>query len=101
MKKVSKEDVTRLASLAQFQLDDAATEVLAEELNDIFAYMDKLNALNTDDVPATFNGLDLHNVLREDKAETTLSRDDALMNAPLDDGEYFLVPKILEGEDGA
>ena len=42
--------------------------------------------------------LDLVNVYREDDLGDSLDRDVALANAPQTDGEYFLVPKILDGQ---
>lgn len=99
MSKISKKDVSYVAALAQLRLDDAAQERLVREMGDILAYMDKLNSLNTDGVEPMMHALAMTNVLREDKTGAPLSREDALMNAPVDNGAYFIVPKILEGEE--
>ena len=100
MSKISKKDVSYVAALAQLRLDDAAQERLVREMGDILAYMDKLNSLNTDGVEPMMHALEMTNVLRDDKTGAPLSHEDALMNAPVDNGDYFIVPKILEGEEG-
>ena len=100
MSKISKKDVSYVAALAQLRLDDAAQERLVREMGDILAYMDKLNSLNTDGVEPMMHALEMTNVLRDDRTGVPLSHEDALMNAPVDNGDYFIVPKNLEGEEG-
>ena len=99
MSKISKQDVSYVAGLAQLRLDDAAQERLVREMGDILAYMDTLSSLDTEGVEPMMHALEMTNVLREDAVGSSLSREDALMNAPVDNGEYFIVPIILEGED--
>lgn len=101
MSKISKKDVSYVAALAQLRLDDAAQERLVREMGDILAYMDTLNSLNTEGVEPMMHALEMTNVLRDDVPGASLPRNEALMNAPVDNGEYFIVPKILEGEDGS
>ncbi|MCF7902841.1 MAG: aspartyl/glutamyl-tRNA amidotransferase subunit C, partial [Candidatus Marinimicrobia bacterium] len=36
------------------------------------------------------------NRLREDKAEPSMSREDALKNAPETDGTFFKVPRVIK-----
>lgn len=101
MEKITKQDVAYVAGLAQLRLDDAAQERLVKEMGDILAYMDKLNSLDTKGVEPMMHALEMTNVFREDVVGTSLPREEALKNAPVDNGAYFIVPKILEGEDGA
>ena len=61
-------------------------------------YMDKLGELNTDDVEPMMHVEDITNIFREDTVTESLDREAALKNAPKTDGEYFLVPKILDTE---
>lgn len=99
MSKISKQDVSYVAALAQLRLDDAAQERLVREMGDILAYMDTLNSLDTEGVEPMMHALEMTNVLREDAIGASLPREEALMNAPVDNGEYFIVPRILEGDD--
>ena len=99
MSKITEEDVSYVAALAQLRLDDAARSRLVKEMGDILSYMDALNALDTEGVEPMMHALEMTNVFREDEVGVSLSHEAALKNAPMDDGSYFMVPKILEGED--
>jgi len=101
MSKITEADVSYVAALAQLQLDDAARARLVKEMGDILSYMDALNALNTDGVEPMMHALEMTNVFRDDVVGVSLTREEALKNAPVDDGSYFMVPKILDGEDAS
>ncbi|HRK34218.1 MAG TPA: Asp-tRNA(Asn)/Glu-tRNA(Gln) amidotransferase subunit GatC [Candidatus Hydrogenedentes bacterium] len=96
MARITKTDVEYVAGLAQLTLDEATKEKLVGEMDDILGHMDKLNELNTDGIEPMMHVLEMTNVFREDVVEPSLDREIALMNAPKTDGEYFLVPKILD-----
>jgi aspartyl-tRNA(Asn)/glutamyl-tRNA(Gln) amidotransferase subunit C len=98
MGKITRQDVDYVAGLARLTLDDAARDRLVNELGDVLSYMDKLNELDTSDVEPMMHALEVSNVYREDAVQPSLPREDALANAPKTDGEYFLVPKILDTE---
>ncbi len=98
MSAITKADVDYVARLAQLTLDDATKERLVGELGDILSYVNKLNELDTSDVEPMMHVIEMTNVLRDDVVRPSLDRDAALENAPQSDGEYFLVPRILEGE---
>jgi len=95
--KITQQDVEYVARLAHLAVDDAAKERLAGEMGDILGYMDKLNELNTDDIEPMMHAQEMTNVYRDDEVKPSLTREEALRNAPQTDGEYFLVPRILEG----
>lgn len=98
MGKITREDVDYVAGLARLTLDDAARDRLVNELGDVLSYMDKLNELDTSDVEPMMHALEVSNVYREDEVQPSLPREAALANAPKTNGEYFLVPKILDTE---
>ncbi len=99
MSTITKADVEYVAGLAQLQLDDDAKERLTHEMATILNYMDKLNELDTENVEPMMHAMAMTNVFREDVVEPSLPRDKALEGAPSHDGEFFLVPKILETDN--
>ena len=99
MSKITLEDVEYVAGLAQLSLDDATKERLLHEMSDILGYIDKLSALDTKGVEPMMHAMEMTNVFRSDEVGTSLSREVVLGQAPDHDGEYFLVPKILETGD--
>jgi aspartyl-tRNA(Asn)/glutamyl-tRNA(Gln) amidotransferase subunit C len=96
MAKITKQDVEYVAALAQLSPDAGTKERLVKEMGEILAYMDKLNELDTDGIEPTMHAIPMTNVFREDAAAPALEREEALANAPKSDGEYFLVPRILD-----
>lgn len=98
MSKITKADVEYVANLSHLALEEATKARLVNELGDILAYMDKLNAVDTTGVEPVMHAIEMTNVYREDEVGSSLDRELALKNAPKSDGEYFLVPRILDTE---
>ncbi|MDI3533756.1 MAG: aspartyl-tRNA(Asn)/glutamyl-tRNA(Gln) amidotransferase subunit [Thermosediminibacterales bacterium] len=94
--KISKKDVEHVANLARLHLDEQEKENYTKQLNSILEYMEKLNLLDTEDVPPTSHVIPLKNVFREDKVRDSLSNEEVLANAPDAEDGYFKVPKIIE-----
>ena len=93
---LSVDDVRYIAALARLRFSEEEEQHLAEQMSEILAYMDKLNELDTTDVPPMSHVLDLYNVFREDVARQRIAPEEALSNAPSADGDYFRVPKVIE-----
>jgi len=89
------ETVKQVAGLARLSLAEAEVELLTRQLNDILNYVEKLNELDTTDVPPMAHVLELNNALREDEAQDSLPLEEALANAPDRQRNSFAVPKII------
>ena len=98
MAKITKKDVEYVAALAHLSPDEETKERLVREMGEILGYMDKLNELDTTGIEPTMHAIPVTNVFRDDAVTPGLERDEALKNAPKTDGEYFLVPRILDVE---
>lgn len=98
-KKIDLKTVRHIAALAHVKLTPAEEEKYSAQLGDILTYMDKLNQLETENVPGTYHPIDISNVYREDAATgQSISREEALSNAPLAGGGFFKVPKIITND---
>jgi aspartyl-tRNA(Asn)/glutamyl-tRNA(Gln) amidotransferase subunit C len=93
---IEKKDVEHVARLARLALTDAELEKMREQLNGILAYIEKLNALDTQNVEPTSHAVPMVNVMRDDEERPCLPRDEALANAPDRAGDFFRVPRIIE-----
>ena len=93
--KITQEEVQRVASLAR--LDLAATEVerMTGQLNAILTYAAKLDELDTTGVAVTTHTQQVVNAFRDDEVHASLPRDRALANAPEQNGEAFVVPRVI------
>jgi aspartyl-tRNA(Asn)/glutamyl-tRNA(Gln) amidotransferase subunit C len=93
--KITAETVSQIAALARLELSDEELARYARELDAIVAYVDQLGAVDTSGVPPTSHAMDLVAPLRPDEPEPALERRDALANAPDQDGEAFVVPRVI------
>lgn len=93
--KISPEEVAKVAGLARLDLDQDKLELFAGQLGDILAYMDKLGELDTDAVEPLYSPVQHTTVLRRDEVRKDYAREEILANAPEQDGQFFIVPKIV------
>ena len=93
--RITREEVRHVANLARLELTEAEELRMTEQMNSILSYMDKLNELNTTDIPATTHAIQRENVFRPDQVTSASDRDGALANAPQSDGVNFIVPKVI------
>ena len=85
-----------VALLARLQLTVLEKELFARQLKNTIDYINKLNELDTTDIEPTAHVLPIVNVFREDELRPSLLRDKALQNAPEREGNFYLVPRIIE-----
>ncbi len=93
---ITKETVEYVAHLARIELQPKELEKLSQQLKSILSFIDKLEKLDIKDIPPTSHILPLNNVLREDLPKQSLSCDQALLNAPGRQENFFVVPKVIE-----
>jgi aspartyl-tRNA(Asn)/glutamyl-tRNA(Gln) amidotransferase subunit C len=110
--KVTEKDVAHVADLANLELSNKERVILLRDLNSILDYVDRLNQLDTTEVPPMAQVSDRYGIdqskngserfayaSREDILEglrKSLPHDAALQNAPESDGTFFKVPKVIE-----
>jgi len=95
---VTRRDVEHIAELARLKFKDEELESFTVQLNEILAYMEQLNELDTENVEPLLHPVENSNVFRNDLMKLSIDREDALKNAPDKDEEYFKVPKVIGGE---
>jgi len=87
--------VENLANLARLQFNEAEKEIIKHDLQRMIHFVDKLNELDTEGVAPLLHMTDNDNVLREDVVQGSISREEAVKNAPDTDGIFFKVPKVI------
>jgi len=91
---INNETINHLADLAKLDFTEAEKEDLKTNLGRILSYCEKLNEVNTDGVEPLIFMSDQVNILRNDEADSSYTKEDALLNAPAKDSDYFRVPKF-------
>ena len=91
---ITREDVLHVAKLARLELDESEVERMQEQLSAILEAVGKVAELDLSDVEPTAHPLDLVNVLADDVPRPSLSRGEALANAPDPEDGFFGVPAV-------
>ena len=97
--KITEQEVRYVADLANLKLTDEEVSRLRADLDEILGHMDKLNALETDQVEPMAQVLydaEETATLREDVERAVLPNEAALANAPVAGAGCFKVPKVIE-----
>jgi aspartyl-tRNA(Asn)/glutamyl-tRNA(Gln) amidotransferase subunit C len=92
---VTREEVKHIAKLAKLNLTEEEEISFQKELSSILDYMDKLNEIDTSNVEPLSHPITVENVFREDEVKKSISREEALKNAPDATEEFFKVPKVI------
>lgn len=93
---ISKDDVQYVAGLARIHLRDDEIDSLTADLEKILQYVDKLSALDTNDVEPTSHVLPLKNVHREDKVRPSFTQEEAMKFSVEQHEGSYKVPKVIE-----
>jgi aspartyl-tRNA(Asn)/glutamyl-tRNA(Gln) amidotransferase subunit C len=110
--KVTEQEVTYVADLANLELTEQERVRMVRDLNSILGHVESLNELDTANVPPMAQVSDRYGLddskrgserfayaSREDVKEglrKSFPREVALANAPDADGTFFRVPKVIE-----
>ena len=88
--------IKHISKLSRISVDDQKAEKLANDLNSIFKFIEKLNELKTDkDEPLTAVG-ETSLKLRTDEVKSKNIRAQIVKSAPQANEDYFVVPKVIE-----
>jgi aspartyl-tRNA(Asn)/glutamyl-tRNA(Gln) amidotransferase subunit C len=93
--KITDEIVDHIAHLARLEFVGEEKQEIKHDMEKIINFMDALNSIDTSGVEPLIFMSDEVNVLREDVSVETISKNDALKNAPKKDSDYIRIPKVL------
>ncbi len=93
---LSKDEVRHVATLARLGLEPGDEEFYADQLSGILGHIDRLQELDTEDIPPTAQVVEIESRLRDDEPRACLTQEEALANAPAKVDGFFRVPAIQE-----
>ena len=92
---VTDELIKKIATLARLDFPDDQKDQIKKDMQQMIAFIDKLNEIDTTGVEPLLHMSEHINSLREDEVTGSLTREEALLNAPQHDGQFFKVPKVI------
>ena len=96
MSRISEEQVKHVAHLARLAITEEEANTFTNQLDKIISFAEQLNELDTTNVEPTAHVLEIKNVMREDKSNPGLNREEVLKNAPEHQDGQIKVPGIME-----
>jgi aspartyl-tRNA(Asn)/glutamyl-tRNA(Gln) amidotransferase subunit C len=93
---VTKEIVEKIAHLARLHVPDEEKETMRKDLQQMLSFVDKLNELDTSGVEPLLHMSENINMVREDEVKGSITCEEGLKNAPVSDGVFFKVPKVIK-----
>jgi aspartyl-tRNA(Asn)/glutamyl-tRNA(Gln) amidotransferase subunit C len=93
---VDETTVRRVAKLARIAVKDEEVTHLAGELNAILAFVEELSGLDVSGVEPLTSVTPMKLPLRADKVTAGGEPEKVLSNAPVREGDFFVVPKVVE-----
>ena len=91
-----KKNLLKLGKLARISIKDDKLGSLGEDLNSILKFVDQLQEIKTDQVDPTSNSLEQKLLSRDDIVEKINEAEDILANAPEQEMNFYVVPKVIE-----
>jgi aspartyl-tRNA(Asn)/glutamyl-tRNA(Gln) amidotransferase subunit C len=88
--------IKHISKLSRISIDEKRAEKLADDLNSIFEFIEKLNELKTDNVEPLTSIAETTLKLRFDEVKSKNLRDQIIKNSPQENEDYFVVPKVIE-----
>jgi aspartyl-tRNA(Asn)/glutamyl-tRNA(Gln) amidotransferase subunit C len=93
---VDAKTVRHIAHLARIAVADDEVAPLQDELNAILTFVEQLNEVDVAGVEPMTSVTPMAMKMRRDEVTDGGIPDDVLRNAPAREGDYFLVPKVVE-----
>ena len=88
--------IKHISKLSRISVDEKRAEKLADDLNSIFEFIEKLNELKTDDVKPLTSISETTLKFRSDEIKSKNIREQIIKNSPEDNEDYFVVPNVIE-----
>jgi aspartyl-tRNA(Asn)/glutamyl-tRNA(Gln) amidotransferase subunit C len=92
---ISRSEVEKVSLLGRLLLSGEELDKMTAQLGEILQYMDLLAEVDTSQVEPMAHAHDVSDVFRDDQFRPSLTRDEALANAPHRDDECYRVPAVL------
>jgi len=92
---IDRNKVLHIAGLANLAFDDEEYDTITAQLNEILAWVEQLNRVDTSAVEPTALVVDSRHGLREDRAGGSIENEEALSNAPESGAGLFKVPRVI------
>ena len=95
-KPIDEATIRHIAQLARLAVPPQDSAQLIKELNEILGFVEQLNEVNTENIQPMTGAIEAQIKQRDDIVNDGGYVDKIIANAPVQDDDYFAVPKVVE-----
>ena len=88
--------VNNIAHLARLHFSDEEKYEIEHDMQRMIAFVEKLGEIDTTGIAPLLHMGNAVNIFREDEIKGSITREEALLNAPGTEGVFFKVPKVIK-----
>jgi len=88
--------IKHISKLSRISIDDEKAKKLAEDMNSIFDFIEKLKELDTENIEPLTSVAETTLKLRVDEVKSGNIREQVLKNSPDENEDFFVVPRVVE-----
>ena len=92
---INHNDVKRIANLARLEIGENELDKFTAQMNQILKFIESLEKLDTSKVEPTSHAIDVTNAFRKDEVQIFDKQDKVFENAPQQEENLFIVPKVI------
>ena len=92
---VSRQEIQKVAESARLILTEEEADRFTKDSNEILAAFGKIKEVDTENVEPSFQPIMVHDIMREDMANASLSQEQALSQTEHKKDGYFKGPRII------
>lgn len=96
MANINEKEFDRLAELAKLEFGKDEKQRLIKDLNSTIDFCKKLDEVDTEGIEPLIYMTPNTNIVRDDVVEHTITKEEALKNAPSKDSDFFRVTKAIK-----
>ena len=93
---INKATVKKISKLARIASDEQFEDFMIKDLNSILAFVEQLNELDIKNIEPLSSVVEQKLFQRDDVVKKINEKEDILKNSPVKNGNYFVVPKVIE-----
>ncbi len=94
--KIDPSVIANLEKLSHLRLSPSQRDKIGDDLSKILGFAELISQLDLANVDPMTHAIQQVNVLRPDQQKPGSDLEQALSNAPKSDGQYYLVPRVLD-----
>ena len=93
---IKKEEIVHIANLSMLNLSEEEINGYTKDMEQIVAFANKINEIDTESIEESAFALDAKNVFRKDEVRESFERELLLSNAPSSNGEAYSLPSVID-----